>query len=315
MKICRCLLVLALAGSASTTALAAPPEFAASVSTSQPLLWYRLNEASGNFVNSGSLGAAFDAFSVGTITRSAPTAIGDTGVGLKQGGYIESLGVSPLTGNPTFSIEAVVKLKANSPASHWGPFLHWGDGGASRSGKEVYFSIQNNDNSRVYAGFYNGGIRTPYQLDPDTWMHVVWTRQGGTDSLAGSKLYINGCLISTERDFDLSPGFFAAGSINIVASSFRINEARDALGSRFFTGTLDEVALYDRILTANEIAFRGSLYKCPADRNCDAIVDLNDFFDFFNCWDLTLPCADLDGSGEVDLGDFFTFFNGFDNQC
>lgn len=313
MLIARCLSVLALAGSVSTIALAAPPEFAASVSTSQPLLWYRLNEASGNFVNSGSLGAGFNAFSVGTITRSAPTAIGDTGVGFKQGGYIESLGVSPLTGNSTFSIEAVVKLSGNGQASFWGPFLHWGDGGANRTGKEVYFGIQGNDNARIFAGFYNGGIRTPYQLDPDTWMHIVWTRQGGGDSENTSKLYINGCLIATERDTVLQ--FIPAAAINVIASSFRINEARDFLGSRYFTGTLDEVALYDRILTADEIAFRGSIYKCPADRNCDAIVDLNDFFDFFNCWDLTQPCADLDGSGEVDLGDFFTFFNGFDNQC
>jgi hypothetical protein len=294
---------------------AAPPEFAASVSTSQPILWYRLAEPSGQFANSGTLGAAFNAVATGSPSRAVPTASGDAGVGLAQGAFLESLGASPLTGNPTFSIEAVIRLASPGAASLWGPFLHWGDGGANRNGKEVYFSVSGGDNSRVYAGFYNGGLRTPYQLDPNTWMHVVWTRQGGTDSEAGSKLYINGCLIATQRDPELLPGFLSAANINVNSTSFRINEARDVLGARFFTGTLDEIALYDRILTADEIAFRGSLYKCPADQNCDAVVDLSDFFEFFNCFDLTLPCADLDGNNEVDLGDFFLFFNGFDNQC
>ncbi len=315
MQITRNIVLSGVAALAASSAAAAPPEFALSVADSAPILWYRLNETSGNFANNGSLGAAFNAFSTGTISRGIATAAGDAGVGFKPGGYLESLGVSPLSGNPTFSIEAVVRLPGASGAQFWGPFLHWGDGGASRSGREVYFGIDGFNNLILYAGFYNGGLRVPYELDPNTWMHVVWTRQGGTDSEAGSKLYINGCLIATIRDTALSPGFFAAANINIVPSSFRINEARDILGGRYFTGTLDEIALYDRVLTANEIAFRGSIYKCAADQNCDAIVDLNDFFDFFSCWDLSEPCADIDGNGEVDLGDFFTFFNGFDTQC
>lgn len=299
----------------AAAASAAPPEFAASVSGSQPILWYRLNEAAGNFVNSGSLGAAFDAVSVGTIARAAPTATGDAGVGLTIGGYLESLGISALTGNPTFSVEAVVLLASPGNANLWGPFLHWGNGVGGRNGKEVYFSIAGANNLRVFTGFYNGGLRTPYELDPNKWMHVVWTRQGGTDSEAGSKLYINGCLIVTERDTQLSPGFYSAAQINVAPSAFRINAAQDSAGQRYFTGTLDEVALYDRVLTADEIAYRGSLYKCAADQNCDAIVDLTDFFEFFNCWDLSEPCADIDGNGEVDLSDYFTFFNNFDNQC
>lgn len=54
---------------------------------------------------------------------------------------------------------------------------------------------------------------------------------------------------------------------------------------------------------------------CIADRNCDDIVDLSDFFDWFNCWDLTLPCADIDGNSEIDLSDFFGFFAHWDLSC
>lgn len=54
---------------------------------------------------------------------------------------------------------------------------------------------------------------------------------------------------------------------------------------------------------------------CVADVNCDTVVDLADFFGFFNDFDQSLPGADVDQSGEVDLGDFFAFFNAFDASC
>ena len=38
----------------------------------------------------------------------------------------------------------------------------------------------------------------------------------------------------------------------VGATEFRVNRARDFDGSRYFTGTLDELALYDRALTPQE---------------------------------------------------------------
>jgi predicted outer membrane repeat protein len=54
---------------------------------------------------------------------------------------------------------------------------------------------------------------------------------------------------------------------------------------------------------------------CPADMNKDSVVDLADFFEFFNAWDVSGAAADVDLSGDVDLGDFFTFFSFFDSSC
>ncbi len=54
---------------------------------------------------------------------------------------------------------------------------------------------------------------------------------------------------------------------------------------------------------------------CPADMNKDGTVDLADFFEFFNAWDVTGAAADVDLSGEVDLADFFTFFEYWDTSC
>ncbi len=57
------------------------------------------------------------------------------------------------------------------------------------------------------------------------------------------------------------------------------------------------------------------LAVCVADVSCDQVVDLVDFFQFFNDFDQTLPGADVNGDWSVDLGDFFAFFNGFDAGC
>lgn len=54
---------------------------------------------------------------------------------------------------------------------------------------------------------------------------------------------------------------------------------------------------------------------CPADLNADASVDLADFFDFLNAYDLGQPAADLTGDGQVDLADFFAFFDSWDLAC
>jgi hypothetical protein len=46
---------------------------------------------------------------------------------------------------------------------------------------------------------------------------------------------------------------FNSETPTVGATEFRINRARDLDNSRCFIGTLDEVALYDRVLTPQEV--------------------------------------------------------------
>lgn len=74
------------------------------------------------------------------------------------------------------------------------------------------------------------------------------------------------------------------------------------------------------VLVANscssELSATGDLVvRCASDTNEDGTVDLNDFFEFFNCFDTSMPCADMDSSGVVDLVDFFAYLNAFDANC
>ena len=305
----------------SVPALAAPPEYATSVTASSPLLWYRFDEASGSAINYGSLGATFDATYNGTPDRSVATPGGDTGVGLNQGDWLESGGVSSLTGNPTFSIEAVVRLDDPGAANLWGPFLHWGSGS---TGREVYFGVEQADNIRLYSGFYNAGVMSSGRFPGSDWLHVVWTRQGGNNSEVGSSVYVNGKLIATVRDPNLSPGFLPATGIDVTPTAFRVNQGRDFLGSRYFTGTLDEISLYDRILTVEEIQTRGNLISCPSDYNRDGLSDILDFLDFLDdfgsCEGSPAPCGtlgnpDLNGDTIVDILDFLDFLDAFGQGC
>lgn len=254
--------------------LGAPPAYHTAMQSASPIVWYQMNEASGNAINHGTLGSAMDAVPNGTPGRAAPTGNGDTGVSLTQGAWFESLGSVALTGNPSFSCEVVVRLSGAGAGLRWGPFLHWGDGPAPRTGREVYFGIQNNNNNRIYSGFYNAGVRSA-PICTDRFIHVVWVREGGNDSETGSTMYINGKATPVERDPNLAPGIVAAGDINVLGTPLRINEARDFLGGRSFTGLLDEVALFDRLLSPAEIQQRAAMVflgtGCPADLTTGAI--------------------------------------------
>ncbi|HLO41263.1 MAG TPA: LamG-like jellyroll fold domain-containing protein [Phycisphaerales bacterium] len=296
-----------------TFASAAPPEYHQAVTTAGPLLAYRFDEPSGNIVNYGSYGAGYNAQAFGTVGRSVESPGGDTGVEVGEGDYLESLGASTLTGNPTFSIEAVVWLEEPGSASLWGTFLHWGDATGNRTGKEVYFGIQANDNRRLYAGFYNAGIRSQGRALANRWLHIVWTRVGGNNSEAGSTLYVNGYAMPIERDTQLNPGFLTAGQISIPSTNFRINAGRDF--NRYFTGKLDELALYDRVLTPAEIAERSAMVSCRADFDGSGFVDTDDFDAFVYAFEEGDENTDFDGSGFVDTDDFTAFVLTFETGC
>jgi len=317
------LTVLAAVVCLSAVAHGAPDSFATQVNNSQPALWYRFNEASGTIINHGSLGAPYNANTFNGVIYAQPTSGGDTGVGFNANTqpYIESITAVPssLTGNPTFSAEAIVRI--DSQGALWAPMLWWG---TNPTGTSVWFSIQGNNYDRFYAGFYNSGLRTVCRTKQSVWYHVVWTRDsnnGTNDSLTGTKFYINGQLAEMTRDESL----LGAVPVNVASSKFRIQKAADF--TRFFSGGLDELSLYQRVLSAEEIQAHAATLDfgieakfCPADFNNDCLVDDLDFtyfvpgYNLLICEDPMMPfgCpADLNDDGLVDDSDFTIFVNAY----
>ncbi|MGE3182317.1 MAG: LamG-like jellyroll fold domain-containing protein [Phycisphaerae bacterium] len=303
-----------LTGSALTgPAFAAPPEFHNEVQSDNPILWYQLNEATGNALNYGSLGPSFDAGYNGTPNRNVPTNTGDGGVGFDGiDDFLESLSVAPasLGGNPTFTAEAIVYFTPGGATLGYGTFLHWGDGvgqPGGRTGREVYFSISNNT-TRGFAGFYNGGLRTVSPLQTGTWNHIVWVRTGGGNAQMGSKLFVNAVEVPVQADTVLCCNNLTP---DVVPAEFRINIARDL--TRWFAGAIDEVVLYDYELTADDVCRHHAAFYQPiaGDMNCDSIVSVSDIGAFVLAltnptgYEQQFPCCNI-MSGDVNEDGFIT---------
>jgi len=233
---------------------AASPEFHQAVSDSAPVLHYRFAEETGPAENFGSLGATYDASYEGTPLRAAAGLGGDAGVGFDDASdYLQSFAAAPaaFTGNPTFTVEAVVWAPSDGAAVQYPPFLHWGP---AADGEGVFFGFARSLANQAIVGFYNGALGTPIgSLPTGRWHHLIWVRSGGAGVQAnqGSTLYVDGADVTASLLED--PTLTCNACVPVVGSTeFRVNRARDLEGTRHFDGVLDEVALYDRALAPAE---------------------------------------------------------------
>ncbi len=88
------------------------------------------------------------------------------------------------------------------------------------------------------------------------WYFVVGTYNGSV-----LRMYVNGILESTNNH---------GGSL--VTSTSNLNIGRRTIGDRYFNGIIDETAIFNRVLSAQEIAdmySRGMLRLNPSIRSCD----------------------------------------------
>jgi hypothetical protein len=141
-----------------------------------------------------------------------------------------------------------------------------------------------NSSGKINVGSFGGGnFDGNTVLSANTWYHVAVIING-----ASSALYLNGV--------DNTP---SSHTVNVVASSqpLKIGATRngsDTTDVRFFNGTIDEVAIWNRSLSSQEIQ---SLYSsntpisCGAscihksDNNpCDGCVDMTELSAFIGRW-------------------------------
>ena len=252
-------LIMAIGILPSADSLAAGIPFQTTVLGDEPVLYYQFNQDSGDVTNHGTWGDAYNGAVNGTPTRDVSSSAGDTAIEFDAADdYIESLNTVPveLTGHPSFTAEAVYFIPIGGTARLWAPLLHWGSSG---TGNSVYFSFSNHDSDEIYAGFYNGGLQTPVGFVPlGEWHHVVWVHEGSGTDQEGTTLYIDGVDVSSLLIPD--PALCCNGSTpTVTAAEFRVNRARD--GTRFFTGKIDELALYDKLLTSEQVLAHWELIR------------------------------------------------------
>jgi hypothetical protein len=147
--------------------------------------------------------------------------------------------------------EAEIVSKHVSYGKSWRFKMH-GNGNQRSNGNELAFADSNNVS-------YAYTCTNETNIDPNQWQHViVMDEQGVVDT------YLNGELINTcNNGYGIPPSLNAS----IFVGSFKGT-------SKFFTGMIDELRIYDRILTESEIQYLSN--GLSADYTDNDFVNLSD---------------------------------------
>ncbi|MGP9745367.1 PKD domain-containing protein [Brachybacterium sp. AOP29-B2-41] len=128
-----------------------------------------------------------------------------------------------------------------------GKLIGYGDASSGNSGSYDRHVYMRNDGRLVF-GVHPGEVRTvrsPEAYDDGQWHHAV-----ATLGAAGQQLYVDGQLVASDAStISAQPysGYWRLGGDNLSGWPNRPS-------SDYFSGSLDEVAVYDRALTAAEIS-------------------------------------------------------------
>ncbi|HTU47342.1 MAG TPA: LamG domain-containing protein [Bryobacteraceae bacterium] len=262
-----------MAASFQTVTMATDP-YSTIILAKAPVGYWRLGESSGptaadssNNSNNGTYLGDPNFAQPGAIAASTNTAVGLRGYG--SGDYIEipdpdSASFSQSTSGAGLSVEVWMRPDLLVfPGQTAQPYIHWlGKGEQSQYewGLRFYSQDVADRPSRISAYLWNpaGGegagayFQNP-KLEPGAWIHIVACYDPGdwtSDPPAGVSIYQNGELQlgppssgTLYRTFNISP---AHGSAPVRLG------ARDDL-TFTLAGGLDEVAIYARVLTADEV--------------------------------------------------------------
>jgi hypothetical protein len=226
--------------SATTAATAQPkPDFSAVIKSTSPVAYFRLESPSG----SSEIGGAGYLSKDGVTTSSSCVPM--TGLDNKcarlngKDGWISTTQAGGVA--TAGSILAWVNLAALPKDDRHFFYV----AGESQSGNDFDLQFENDNTLKFYT---SGGAHSTYTPDPNTlvnqWHMIVATM----DSVSRTRaIYWDGQLVATDQD-SISPN---------KTSLFSIGNST-VFGGRFFNGSIDEVALWNRSLGANEVA---AIYK------------------------------------------------------
>ncbi|MEM3556125.1 MAG: LamG domain-containing protein [Candidatus Micrarchaeia archaeon] len=178
-----------------------------------------------------------------TLSRSAAPAVvewvdGAYGSAILFDGsnYITSEDSPSLDMVNQLTIEAWVRPSTVNPAAIYQTILHKGNSSAENYG--LYLK-----NDELYFEWINGGTysaeTTEANLQPDAWSHVAAVFNYSGNSI---KLYVNG----EEKGISSTPAA-------LLPNEFPLAIGGHGSGAYYFNGTIDEVAIYSRAKSAEEI--------------------------------------------------------------
>lgn len=155
-------------------------------------------------------------------------------------------------GNSSRSISAWYKA-----SSHYGNLFTFGNGLVSKSRFSILLNFAGNENTIGFSGQGNDMSFSASGLY-GAWNHVIVTYDGSV-----GRIYLNASQLSGTFNYNLETN----GSMPLVFGSNSLNR-----NDEFFDGVLDDLRIYNRALSATEVA---TLYSIEAPSGNSAPSDLN----------------------------------------
>jgi hypothetical protein len=216
-----------VAGNATTTTISVT----VANQPSAPVAAYGFDEGSGTIAADASGG-----MNTGDVSGASWTSAG------KHGGALSFDGIDDwvtIADSPALDLTAAMTLEAwVRPTS----LVGWSCVLMKEFDSDLSYSLYANDNNDqpgtwLASEFGTTNSSAPDQLPPDQWTHLAATFDDST-----AKLYVNGTLEATQTADD---------PLRTSSSPLRIGG--DAPWGEWFEGTIDDVRIYDRALSAAEI--------------------------------------------------------------
>lgn len=252
--------------------------YGASVVQDDPTLYWRLNEASGNNTAADANGMGVDGTYRTTVTRGVASDVvaSDAAAGFNGSDSLVSSNASFV--NPTvFSVEAWFQTTTTSGGKIVG-FGNSATGTSSSYDRHIYMT----SDGKLNFGTYNGAtniITSANSYNDGAWHQVV-----GSIGANGMQLFVDGILV--------------ASGANTQSQSYtgywRVGGDSTWSGNRYFSGAIDEVALYPRVLDASRVMahFKAS----GAWHNLHPTASIEGSCTILGACDLSADVADPDGS-------------------
>ncbi|GAB3174355.1 hypothetical protein GCM10027059_46410 [Myceligenerans halotolerans] len=227
----------------------------------------------------------------GALTDSSDTAV-------TTDGTIDSRSWTSDTARPgpqTFSVETW--FRTTTPG---GKLVGFGNSGSRSTSSSYDRHLYLDSTGKLVLGVYPGAVRTivsPTAVTDGEWHHAAGTL--GTDGL---RLYLDGELVATDTDATSAQsynGYWRVGGDNL-------NGWSPSSPTRDFTGDIDEVAVYEHVLTPEQVSLHHLVGLTGEGPNEPPVADAT-----LTVQDLTLTAdasASADTDGEIvsyawDLGD------------
>lgn len=230
----------AASGRGTTPAAAPSDTYGKSVYALNPSVYWRLDETSGSAAaDSSGAGYIYPGTYFGGVTKGAPSALA-TGAGssitLSPNGQTGVTGDKQVFNPTTYSMETWFK----TTSTDGGKLIGFGSSRTGESGsydRHVYMS----GNGAIKFGVWNGWagiIESAPGYNDGSWHHVV-----ASQSAAGMRLYLDGQLVA-QNDIATAQNY---------SGYWRIGGDNGWEGATYWTGSLDEAAVYPTALTAAQV--------------------------------------------------------------